>query len=161
MTESGAFSRLFNFFAIKEKWYSDYATVISVDENKCTCEVDIKDGVSGLKARRVASLNRSNAFVVKPTIGSRVLVTYTSKTSCFISMYSEIDSIMMISDDHGGLVDVKSLLKKINALENKVMTHQHTYVLLGSPAITTPDLTTNPVFSITTESEISNSKITH
>jgi len=161
MTQSGAFGRLFSFFAAREKWYSDYATVVSVDESSCTCVVNIKNGVTGMRSRRVASLSNSGAIVVTPAIGSRVVVSYTSRKTCYVSMYSSVSSIMLISGDHGGLVDVKELVKKLNTLENRMSTHQHMYVSSGAVAITTVDPATNATITPTVETDISNDKITH
>lgn len=155
--------------------------VISVDKTNCTCELEPINGDAGISdARLRASINGSSAGVILfPKPDSFVLagMIMNKDEAWMIIKMDEIESILisvetafkcevnnagnvLINDGtFGGLIKIQELVNKVNFLENRLMTHQHTVVSLG--AVTTPDPLSNAPFDITIIDELENNKIKH
>lgn len=154
-----------------EELYSKVGKVTSVESNKtCTIQIDDEPELTGVKLQQV---DNSLGLYVKPAINSVVIVSFTSNTNAFISMYSEIDSIVFQDGDNEGLAKVIALTDKLNALENgynslvaKFNTHIHvSTVTIGTliyPCALAPTVTPETtVLTPTTKAEIQNSKFKH
>lgn len=111
--------------------------VESVNEAQRTCTVrsiNTKSELSFSDVQLMAGVN--DGFLLVPAIDSQVVVTYSTITQPFVSMFSELskviaivgdnsievnsDNIFLSGDDFGGLVKVAELVDKLNNLENDI-----------------------------------------
>ena len=154
--------------------------VISVDENKMTCDVDLQNSpdLFDVRLRAVIDSNERGILIV-PKINSYVLVGLIDNNiqSSFVCAFTEvdkyrllIDEIVLSGDSFGGLVKVNELTQKLNALESSVNqltqtfnTHTHP----SPPAPVNPVVTSPPTvpssisLTPTNSSEIENQKVKH
>lgn len=152
---------------LSDKVYAVDATVLSVDDGKRTCQVQVISGKANntFTARLMSAVD--DGFLIIPTIDSTVGVLMSDFTKPLIVQYSEVDKIIMRGGDLGGLVKVISLTDKINTIENKINdlilkynSHTHNVTAVGSP--TGPGLQPESgTITPTLRSDIENDKITH
>jgi len=84
-------------------------------------------------------VNEKNGFLLVPKNNSLVAVTQLNGTDAFVSMVSEVDSILLNGDANGGLVKVIDLTTKLNNCENKINLIIKFLATLGAtPPLTTP-----------------------
>ena len=156
-------------------------TVESVEGNTCTCTIDDEMSLPGVQLQAGVC----DGWLLKPAIGSTVVIFYSIQNDPFVGLYSDIESaylqagsgsLEILSDRSitfndgslGGIVEAITLTQKLNNLENNVNqlisnfnSHVHSGVTTGpgssgpTPSVVAGSLTP------TTISEISNSKITH
>lgn len=147
-----------------------YAEVVSVDEDKYTCECEAIGGDAQTSIINVALMAGVNdGFLLVPKIGSAVVLIMSKRYQPFIAQYSEIERIEMhgtaieLNDgSNGGLVKVIELTQKLNALENllndlilKYNTHVH--AANGTPTASIEET----VIVLTQQQEIENTTVTH
>jgi hypothetical protein len=165
--------------------YCQICTVDKVDDLSC----DVTNVVSTLpipQVRLKAYLQGDNGIVIKPKVGSFVLVAFLSPTDAYVSMCDEIDSIditienttLHMDKDYitmnggslKGLTKLEKLVDKLNNLEdayNNLLTeyqsHVHGGVTTGngSSAIMVPPSTQQPIDPKTNIDDLENKKITH
>lgn len=101
--------------------------VVSVDLTKKTCVVSPINGDADVLDVRLQAAVTIKGSIVVPTVGSAVMVSMINKQTGFISMYSQVDSILLDGDKYGGLVKLldpddptAGILKKVNNLENQI-----------------------------------------
>lgn len=171
------------------KYYSQIAKVKSVDENKRVCDVElVMDEIDMFNVRIQAEINSTKGIAIIPKKDSFVVVTFISKTLCFISVCSEVEKILIdipevsgvaekikikntkieLNDgNNAGIVKVKELTQKVNKLEtqlNQVLTILKTTVIPLAPSGTYPFA---PLYSalsdivLTNQNEIENPDIKH
>jgi hypothetical protein len=110
-----------------------------------------------------------NVISVQTVGGNQVVLNDDSEYIALISkggqqvVLDDAAGIIKINDGaNGGLININSLVQKINVLEQRMNTHQHIYVPpSGTPAPTVIDPTTNPTIVLTSPSDIEDSKVTH
>jgi site-specific recombinase len=84
-------------------------------------------------------VGEKDGFVLVPKNNSLVAVTQLNETDAFVSMVSEVDSILLNGDTNGGLVKVIDLTTKLNNCENKINLILTFLAGLGAtPPLTTP-----------------------
>jgi hypothetical protein len=159
-------------------------TVVSVDKENDTCEVEPVNGDANLDEVRLKSIidTTESSIIIYPKIGSTVLVSIIEDNPnvAFVTMVSEFTEIiielgesfkMHLKPDGnlefnegllGGLVKINQLVTKINALENRMGTHQHIYInAAAAPTPTTADAISNEPITPTELSELEDTKIKH
>lgn len=125
---------------------TEVAQVVSVDETNMTCEVSIT-GKPNLTDVRLKSVIDSvdKGILVKPTIESYVLVSLINnkKGNAFVSGFTEVDSIRLITDSielsgdsFGGLIKIEELKKELN--KNNQILISLLSVINGAPIPTAP-----------------------
>jgi len=165
--------------------------VKSVDWDNRVCTVNVNDGYELQNVRlRAVKDGKTNGWACKPTVGSTVLVSiiYGKDMNAFISMFSDIDEMVLL-DDNGnskmnvdvsngnfvfntgsnkGMVIVQALVDKINQLEQKLSDFA-TYVgalpIPVSFAVSGPPVPANTLpFKVnqkTTVADLENKKVKH
>jgi hypothetical protein len=137
---------------------------VDITNNTCTC-TPVDGSADFLDV--YLSMDKSKGFLLIPKTGSLVIVSQISDTVAFISMVSNVDQIYLHGDSQEGLVTVKSLTTKLNNLENKV---NDLIIACSSQIVTLAPTGTFPLapyftsvlpLSITTKSEIQNTKVKH
>ena len=150
-----------------DKVYVITAEVVSIDitARKCICE-RISGGSAIINdVHLMASID--DGFLVIPEIGSTVSIITSDQTDPFICQYSGVEQIIFRGGDLGGLVMIKPLVDKINALENKLNsllikfnTHTHNVTGIGAP--TGPNILQEVgAIVITKIIDLENKNITH
>lgn len=91
-------------------------TVISVDGGTCT--VETLDTEVELKEVRLQT-EASNGILLKPKVGSFVVVVPMTDFEFVVVMYSAIDEITLLDGSFGGLIKINELITKVNNLENQ------------------------------------------
>ena len=145
------------------------ATVLSVDEENFTCEVETIGDNATTKIPDVRISAESNdGFKLVPKVDSTVIVTITKRGVAFVSMVSDVDRIVLLDGSYGGMVKISDLVTKLNNLENKVNdilsafnAHTHAGVTVGSGSTAT---TTTPItgsLTPTNVTDIENDLIIH
>lgn len=148
----------------------DAEVTSSVNETNRTCDVVMLGGKSSntLTVRLMASVDDGALFY--PVVGSTVIVTMSDFVEPYISMYSEIEKIVWLGGDNGGVPLAKELTTKIKALEDllndlisKYNTHTHVLTLssgtgTAAPTVTTETQTITPGIQ---QSDIEHKYITH
>lgn len=163
------------------------AQVVSVDKDAQTCEVKRADNdLSLFDVRLTPGGEQSGYFVAYPVAGSYVLVSELGNNVFYCSLISETENFGYFAIDgltinagssfkcllnanglvfndglNGGLVTIVSLIAKLNALESRMASHQHSYVSPTGPLITTPDPITNTALPVSQISDLEDTKIKH
>jgi hypothetical protein len=157
-------------FKGEEVIQSKLCTVINVDGFVCDCE-PIDGSADFLDVRLNAGL--TDGVLITPKVGSIVMVTRYQTFEAFISLVTEVakieitcDNVIYNNGDNGGMVLVKELVKKINALEeltNTLLNTLKTTTIPLAPSGTYPFAplyaTVDPIAPITLESDLANDKI--
>lgn len=132
-------------------------TIKSINVSTRTCEVFVEGRPDRTKVRMRAVIdNKEKGFLIKPTVGSYVLVGLIDnlKNQSFIIEYTEVDEILWIApkiklngDQLGGLIKIEKLVERLNKFENSLAqfvaefnAHTHT----SPPAPVNPVLTAAP-----------------
>lgn len=161
-------------------------TVDSVNEAERTCNVtsvNTKSELSFTDVELMAGVN--DGFLLVPTVGSQVIVSYSTITDPYVSMFSELDKVVVIvgdysieltadgmslnGDEFGGLIKIQELVDKINRLENKVNdlitkynSHTHILTLSAGTGTAAPTVTTETsITPVTTVNDLENDTIQH
>lgn len=146
------------------------AEVNSVSMTDRTCQVTMIGGKSAntLTVRLMASAD--DGLLMKPTIGSTIVVMMSEYTAPFVAKYSGVDSITMLGGDLKGLVKVDDLVTQLNNLEDfvkdfaqKYNAHTHTSACTAGGATTSPVLPQDQetgVITNTQASDLENTNIT-
>ena len=156
-------------------------TVESIEGNTCTCIVDDETRMPGVQLQAGVC----DGWLLKPVIGSTVVIIYSTKVDAFVGLYSDVESaylqagngsIEILSDGSitfndgtlGGIVTAAQLVQKLNAIENKLNefisnfnAHTHTGVTTGPGVSGTTPTPETGTLTPTNVAEIVNSKITH
>jgi hypothetical protein len=148
----------------EEEIYSIVGEVTDVDESARTVDVQPNDESAELFGVLLqANADQTNGFVNIPSLNSQVVVTFLSKEIAFVSLFTEVDKVLIDADEitlnggtNGGLIVLSKLITKINRLENIINSHVHTGNL-GAP--TSPQLT--PIVPLTLAVDLENTKIKH
>jgi hypothetical protein len=165
-----------------DELYSVVATVNEVDESARTCTCTPIDGGAQLfDVRLQAGTGAETGLVQIPTKESQVVVTFLSKDTAFISLFVEVEKVLLNCEevtinngDNGGLVIVQELVNKLNALEeahNGLVTSFNTHIhnttaTVGPsavPGVITPTTSQNTdVIAPTTQVvDLENTKVKH
>lgn len=111
-----------------EKIYSEVCTIVSVNESERTCICQpIDDSAELQKVRLQAIKSQSVGLVQIPKVGSYVIVTFIDNKNSFVSVFTEIDKILIDTDlvqfnggTFDGIVKINDLVTKLNNLENDI-----------------------------------------
>ena len=119
------------------------ASFIAVVENNYPDKdyVDVKD-LSGTKylgvRKRAAIKSGTDGIIITPVTGSTVIVSRIGKSEeLFISMFSDVESIVIDGGEYGGLIKIQELTNKINGLIKTVNTLIQQYNTHTHPVATT------------------------
>lgn len=102
--------------------YSTAAKVIEVDEDEKTCDVEPIDGSAPILRVKLQAGESETPFLQIPEIDSFVLVTFLSKETAFVSMFSEIKEIKIRGDQYGGLIKIEELKKQLEIVTSRLDT---------------------------------------
>lgn len=109
------------------------AVVQSVNEDDCTCVV-LADEMEIADVRLRATINGNNGFIIFPAVESTVLVQRLGeKEEFFITMFSEIDGVLIQKDNDTLKLLVNDLCDKVKAISTEL---QKVVVAIG----VTPDV---------------------
>lgn len=103
-------------------------TVIAVDENAMTCDVEIPNKPTRYDVRLRSVIDEAESgMLIVPKLQSKVIIDTIEgrKTASYVAMFSEVktikypevESMELISDENGGVVISEELVKKLNAIE--------------------------------------------
>jgi hypothetical protein len=138
---------------------SKICTVLSVSadplDGLMICDCKPVDGTSIIEDVKIIADNNFAGFILVPTEGSFVEVTFNSDSDAFVSMVSQVDKIYLNGNDYGGLVKITDLVTKINTLETKL----NTIITWGLTV--TPPLPPTPLITPTTKTELENTTVQH
>lgn len=137
--------------------------------------IDVKDlsGTLYPDVRKRASVgigdDSKKGIVITPVMGSSVIISRIGDSDeLFVEMFSEVESMMFDGGENEGLVKVKELTNKINALENDIndlKTAFSTWVIApsdGGAALKAITATwASSKLQVTNKSDIQNGKIKH
>jgi len=159
-----------------EQLYSKVAKVISVNDSEATVKAEIVDGAI-MEDIRLNQVESSLGLLIKPKVGSMIIITFTDNVTAFVSTFSEIDGIIFQNGVNEGLVKVVELTSNINERETRLndIVIQLTALATAATATGTAPVTgaslgtliTNALAPIitpitpTTKEEIQNDKFTH
>jgi len=125
--------QLFADFFNQHEIYSRYGVVTQVNSDN-TCSVSF-EGFASMENIPFAGISGNDGIVIKPKLNTKVLVTFTSFQTAFISYVVEPDTIqfknesvkILLSDkvifnagENDGTVLINPLLEKINRLEGQI-----------------------------------------
>jgi hypothetical protein len=167
-----------------KKVYCKVCTVDKVDEFTCNVTPLLDKDAPIIAVRLKAHIQGDNGIIIKPKVGSFVLVAFLTRLDAFVVMNDEIDqitikidntsllmdkdSIKMNDGSYDGLVKIQDLVKKLNNLENIVNdlitqynSHTHPGVQAGSGTTSPTSMLENNQLTTTQQSDLENKKITH
>ena len=145
--------------------YSKVCKVIAV--NDTFCDVQPINGDAPISDVKLVGSKTETPFILIPKVDSLVVVTYTSNSTAYIALVSEIESVKIRGDANGGLVKVEDLVNKLNALENQVndiLTALKGIVVPLAPSGTYPlagSFATIVNLQTTSKSDLENDKVKH
>lgn len=158
-------------------------TVKSIDTVTYTCYCEPIADYADIQQVKIKLAADKNGFFLVPKVNSLVIVSFTSMSSAFISMVTEIDNLVIYIDSNnklevsstgfifnggslGGLVKLNNLVTKLNNLEsliNKFVTNINgwTPVPNDGGAALKALFTGNPVAALTptVNADLENTKI--
>lgn len=128
MTINDAIKEFFKRFVKSEEIYAKIGTVSNVDEVNRICDVEPIDGEAEILNVRLQSVTTSALGIVPiPKDGSKVVVNFLNNEAGFVSLYSEIDKLLIDTDlvkfnggSLDGLVKINELTTKLNLLKTEV-----------------------------------------
>ncbi len=122
-TESDIRARLRAIVGMDEIPTSKLGTIVSVDEDEMTCEVEpIDGGANYADVRLMADPETTTGIYFKPKVGSVVMISPQDDVTYFVSMYSEVDEVWLRGTENGGVVKVSELVSKMNTIESDLNT---------------------------------------
>lgn len=108
--------------------YSKTGTIKSVSESNRTCTVTI-DNVDYQNILLQGTIGLASGLVQIPSIGSQVKVSFLSGTAGFISMFSQLDKIIIDTNlvqfnggANNGIIKIDSNVTKLNNIEQDINT---------------------------------------
>lgn len=107
---------------------------VNVDTGKdvATCDVKrVSDNKEIKNVRLNATFKASHGIVISPKIDSAVLVTNIEGNKYFVSMFSEIEEIIINGGEKGGLIIIEELNNRLKSLEDKLNNHVHSGVIIS------------------------------
>lgn len=93
--------------------------VVNVTGRTCTVTTLLND-VEIDNVRLCADINKIPGILLTPAKESIVVVTMLDKTNAYISLFSQVDSIVLNGGEQGGLVRVKELTNQLDKLTKRV-----------------------------------------
>jgi len=125
------------------------------------------DGRADFLKVRLQADPKSGALLI-PKIGSIVIVEQTSHDSAFVSLFGELEEIIFLDGDNGGVVKVSELVEKLNNLESDINSLKQVFstwpVTLndggGALKLAAADWYAQPLIE-TTEQELENENFKH
>lgn len=153
------------------------AEVKSVDLPSRTCIVYMLGGNASneIQVRLMASVD-DGSFMI-PKVGSTVVVSMSSYVEPFVSMYSEIESIVWLGGEYeevpivkhpsdankGLLIKIRNIESLLNHLITNYNDHTHVLTLSAGTGTAAPTITqeTGSISPTTTQADISHTKIKH
>lgn len=111
-----------------EQFYCQDGTVVSVDEDSRTIEVETEDGGTLKNVRLQAGLSGEEGHCIFPKVGTGVTVAMRSKTKGIMVVCDEIDKIFSNIENewvinggtNGGLINIEPLVKDINTVKKQI-----------------------------------------
>jgi hypothetical protein len=101
--------------------YSTVCTVLEVDANERTCDVRPINGDADVFGVRLqANLAGTVGFVMLPTVGSVVVITWLNPTTGYVALMSEVDEVELHGSQYGGIVKVAELVDRLNLVEDDI-----------------------------------------
>lgn len=150
-----------------EEIFSIICKVESVDlaNKNCYC-VPIDNKADLMDIKLIA--DNKKGFIIIPKVGSVVIVSMTSNSTGYISMFSEVEEIQLNGDNYGGLPQIQKLVEKYNVLEksiNDLKTVFTSWVPVpndgGAALKTAITLWVGQVLNVTQKSELENTTVKH
>jgi len=94
-----------------DEMYSLVGKVLSVDEDKRTCDVEPINGDAVINNVRLqADLEGKSGLVLFPKEGSHVVVTFLNKQTGYVALCSEVDKISFSKNNNDLLEMMKELI---------------------------------------------------
>lgn len=113
-----------------EQVFSEVGTVKEINEEERTCTVVPSNGNAEiLDVNLQANINLKNGIVMFPVIDSEVMVTFLSEENAYISLYSDIDRIVINNGENGGLINIVDLVDKLNTVEDDLNNLKNIFAL--------------------------------
>lgn len=100
-------------------------TVISVNKQDMTCDVDIHNKPTRFDVRLRAVVNREESgFFLIPKLKSKVIIANLEglRTASYVAMFSEVEEIILVSDKNGGIIINSKLTTEIEKLNTNFKT---------------------------------------
>ena len=152
-------------------------TVQAVSESNRTCDCVPTTGEgTTLIPGVLLSAEANDGILLLPTVGSTVIVAFTSRMTAFVLMTSDIDKVIVqaanlvqFNDGSlGGMTNVGALTTKLNNIENlvndlmaKYNLHTHIVTAFGTPSSPAAPSEVGPYLTLTTRANIENTTVTH
>ena len=105
--------------AESENYYGDIAKVVSVDDSERTCTCEVIDGPT-IEDVRLQQVSSENGIYIKPSIDSIVILGYTDKTTAYVAMFSQIDSIVFQGGSNLGIPKTPETVSQLNKIEQDI-----------------------------------------
>lgn len=142
---------------------SIFAEVLSISGGTCTAQP--YTDMPTIEGIRLQGQEEEIGIYCKPKVGSTIIVSFIENEP-YVSMFSEVDKIILRNEDFGGLVKVEELTEKLNNLENKVNSLVNMYNLhihpttSGTISATVSQVDPTPL-TITTATILENQNVKH
>ena len=97
-------------------------TVVSIDTDEMTCEVEPVSGQANFLDVRIMADNSTSGVLLKPAIDSIVIIAPQSEDIYYIALVGEVSEIWLKGEQYGGLVKVSDLVDRMNLIESDINT---------------------------------------
>ena len=94
----------------EERIYSNVAKVLSVNEI----------GGAQVEAVRLQQVACDDGLLLVPVVGSLVIISYTDKTTAFVSMFSQIEKIIFQGGSNLGIPKTPETVERLNNIEKDI-----------------------------------------
>lgn len=96
--------------------YSKVCKVITVNRDKRTCDVQPIDDADDLiyDVRLQADMEGAEGFVMFPSVGSYVVVTFLNKNAGYVGLCYKVDEIQLRGSSYGGLIKIDRITEELN-----------------------------------------------
>ncbi len=122
-----------------EKPVTILGTIAAVDENSKTCNID-DDGFMMYGIRLQSVTNAAAGILKVPKIGAQALAVKIEDGDGFMLLdCAEYSKIIFNGGNNGGLINIQSLVNKINAIENDLNSLKTVFKTTWIPPTSSPD----------------------
>lgn len=129
----------------KSVLHTEWATVTAVNDRMCNVTTLLGEApVKNVRLNVITDASVDTGILITPSLNSLVIITWLNTTDVYVSLFSQIDSIVFNGGNLGGLVNIESLTSKLNGLINTVNTliqsynaHTHQVSTAGTAAAQT------------------------
>lgn len=135
-----------------------WGTVSSVDKSEKTCTISPLEEGADIEGVLLNADPAETGNIIYPADGSLIVALRIAEGVLCAVLFSKVDSVEINGNEFDGLVKVKELTDRLNALENAFNVHTHILALTSGTGTAAPPANQ---LTPTIQSDIENATVLH